>query len=640
MRHIHFVVFVALCALALGCEQSDPADADGAGGESAAGGGSAAGAGGSTGSAGGGPSVGDGAGGEGAGGEAAGGEAAGGGGDEMPPDDLCIPSRPEWDATIRPRVETLCGDCHGETPQFGSPYGLLDYEALLVGEPGRRRVDRIAARLRIGTMPPASKPQPTGDERRTIIDWATCGEDDSPPDGPVMGGFDVDRPVLGDPGEPPEDTDFFEVRADEFPVRKNWSNHYECFTVTAPVNEERFIRRIETVIDDARVLHHTVLIPGESALEPGTHGRCDNDNPLELLYGWAPGQGALHFEEGGIRLRPGETLTLQIHYNNSAGHEDVRDSSGVRIYHGPVEGPEVGMVTLGPLGFAIPPRSVGEAEGYCQLPRDTQLIASFPHMHEMGERFEQTIVRKDGTTEPLITLLGWDFESQFIYETPVDLEAGDAIITRCTFRNEYDRPLRFGPNTEDEMCFNFAYISPPLERGICDGPNPNRLPPYEAGRCAPASSEGIEPPVVIGDLVQGSTPDQSGGGLPSGLMVLDTLGIYLPTFNLGPVMLDPDQSRIAARGFLEINEGVMALDVLADVFFSDGALGFDQEINISLAGEVSEGSGSAASLSPTCGEGFDAFRYTTLPGGGIEIAAGVRMFNNTIPVALRFVPLP
>ena len=119
------------------------------------------------------------------------------------------------------------------------------------------------------------------------------------------GAFDADRDIIPQSDPPMVGVDFFELRAQAFKVGPDEDDRYECFTFELPITEERFIRRIETVVGDARVLHHAILIP-EGQGEPGTHGPCDEENPLSLVYGWAPGQGALQFPEGGIRIRPGQ----------------------------------------------------------------------------------------------------------------------------------------------------------------------------------------------------------------------------------------------------------------------------------------------------------------------------------------------
>ena len=89
----------------------------------------------------------------------------------------------------------------------------------------------------------------------------------------------------------------------------------------------------------------------------GTHSKCEEDNPFDMLYAWAPGGAALQFAEGGIRLSPGQALTRAIHYNNSGQYEGTADRSGVRIYHGPTEG-LVAVLSLGPVGLQRLPHVV------------------------------------------------------------------------------------------------------------------------------------------------------------------------------------------------------------------------------------------------------------------------------------------
>ena len=190
-------------------------------------------------------------------------------------------------------------------------------------------------------------------------------------------------------------------------------------------------------------------------------------------------------------IQPGQRYTLQIHYNNAAAHEDVRDSSGVRIHHGPVEGPEVSMLTFGPLGFNIPANSTKTVDGWCRLPSDTTILYSFPHMHGTGSGFDAALLaggdREEDTS--IVRLDGWDFDSQYIYQTPTPLKAGDVVRTSCTFTNNTDDNVRFGPDTADEMCFNFAYVSPPAPVSFCNQNDPPIDYVYSPGECA---SPGVE----------------------------------------------------------------------------------------------------------------------------------------------------
>lgn len=555
----------------------------------------------------------------------------------------CVPSAAEWQAGLGEHVKTLCGDCHGETLQFGASATLTGYDGLIAGKEGERLVDLLAQRLGNGTMPPAAQPQPTAEVRKALIQWATCDTTGEIIE-PNPGGIGSNRPILDDSAGPPAGTDFFDLRAPDFEVQQDWSNRYECFTFEAPTDAPRYIRRIETLIGDARVLHHTVLIPG-GGRAPGEHGPCNADNPLNLIYGWAPGQGALHFDEGGMLLRPGQKLTLQVHYNNAAGHPDVKDASGVRIYHGPVEGPEINMLALGPIDFQVPANQMAEATGYCRLPQDTRIIASFPHMHEIGASFEQVVLRggPDGPAEPIISLDGWSFDAQYIYETPVALAAGDVVRTTCRFRNETDRMVRSGANTEDEMCFNFAYVSPPLPNNYCNSGAPaEAVPLYEPGVCAPDGADEVSVPQVSARLVIGAPEAPTGGELRDGTWVLSAGRLFLPATNLGPITIDADATTIVGQGLLAIDGDGLIIDSQIAVHLVTSVTDFDQLIGISVGADwaLDGADPTSIALSPTCGDSnlIESVRFST-DGGSLTFQLAVDLGPAVLTVELDFDPV-
>lgn len=524
---------------------------------------------------------------------------------------VCEPSAEGW-GTVAPIFEARCGACHGAEPKFGAPFPL---SALSDLTPARATL--AAEALSSGAMPPAGQSPLSAEERGALISWLTCGEAGEVSPTTPPGGFESTRPILSAPAEPPSGVDFFEVRANGFEVPSTRSDHYECFTVRAPLTEERFIRRIETIIGDARVLHHAVLIPEDGGRAPNTHSPCADDNAFALIYGWAPGQGALHFPEGGIRLAPGQALTLQIHYNNRAGYTDAIDNSGVRIYHAPPEGPEVAVVTLGPMEFEVPPRSRGEAVGYCELPADTRLVASFPHMHERGVRFEQVISRAwrerpvgEEGWEDVITLSGWDFESQYVYDTPMDLSEGDLIKTTCVYENTGDEPLRFGEKTEDEMCFNFAYISPPIGYTLC---NQRDLPArqYEPGACAPAEAAEWTPPEVQLALVAAAPPPTAQSVLlPPGRYWIDSAAAYVDPQLAAQYRFDLARSGARSQGAVRWGEaGEVLIDASSDLRVVAAGLSFTTRVAISALSAVSfnevapeDPAAGSLSLTASCGE--------------------------------------
>ena len=504
--------------------------------------------------------------------------------------ETCQPNIEQW-PQMQAILSESCGLCHGTEPQFGAPFSLMDYESFTP-----EHALRVAQSLSEGSMPPAGQEPLNAEERMSLYSWLSCGELGETPTPVPAGGFSSSRPLLTAPDELPSNVDFFELRADGFTVPTRRDDRYECFTISAPINEERFIRRVETIVDDARILHHVVVIPDAGGREPGTHSKCDEDNPFDMIYAWAPGQGALQFAEGGIRLSPGQALTLQIHYNNSAKYENTSDRSGVRIYHGPTEGPEVAVLTLGPVGFEVPPRSREEVTGYCELPQGTSLIASFPHMHEKGARFQQSVTRDwinqepsaDIVWEDVITLDGWDFESQYVYATEMDFAQGDLIKTSCVYENDSDEPLRFGEKTADEMCFNFAYISPPIPVSLC---NQSTLPAqrYIPGECAPSeSSTWAPPPVEVRFEAGESRALSASSALPTGQYWIDEAIAIVPSDVVEQYRFDLVESGARGRGIaVWTDEQNVILDLNSEMRLVAAGLSFTERLDLSLEGTVS-----------------------------------------------------
>ncbi|MEZ4462441.1 MAG: hypothetical protein R3E66_22505 [bacterium] len=376
----------------------------------------------------------------------------------------CVPSEAAF-ATIQPFLQEGCQTCHGATPTFGAPMPLVDYSAMVAGAEGERVVDKMVARLVNKTMPPANAPPLTHQGLDTLTEWASCGM--AHPDHTI--GLNANKPPLTAPAQAPN-LPSFDVTASDYALGQNELDRYQCFVVRTPLNERRIIRRIEPVIDDARVVHH-FLVKLQSGNPAETSFACPGFPPGDsYAYVWGPGQAPLQFPDGGIVMEPGDAFVLQIHYNNGAGAANVRDSSGIRVYHDAVAGPEYALAEIGPgVGFpSIPAGQTGSSSQDCTVNTDVSLFATWPHMHEIGSAFDQS-VRRSGTNaiESIIALAGWAFEAQIIYDTPMALNAGDRISTGCEWENTKNFTVFPGLGSSDEMCFSFMYVTPPIE-GFCN----------------------------------------------------------------------------------------------------------------------------------------------------------------------------
>jgi hypothetical protein len=474
----------------------------------------------------------------------------------------CVPDEQRWENTVAPQINEFCGSCHGEELRFGAPVSLTSYAELLEGEEGSRQVDRIAARVAFRTMPPTGMPHLPDDIVESIVDWASCGEIE-----PELGsGLQVDAPVFVADEEPSsEDWQVLDLLADEFPIAAEDLDVYECFGFDIDLDVEKFVRRLEIVIDRDEVLHHMILLKDVEKNSPvGRHGCPGMPPSSQYIYAWAPGTGAVEFPGGGLRIGPGDRYQLQIHYNNGAALPDVTDSSGVRLYLDAPEGTEYGMFAPGPLQFEIPGRTTQEVIGSCTATEDFEILAGMPHMHETGEGFSQRIERADGTEEPLIQLMGWSFETQLFYRLNKQIRAGDKIWTQCTFHNPNNGPVRSGPNTADEMCFNFMYVTPPPTARYCsDSGDVVEDIVYERGECMEGA--GVEEPALVrGRFVVGSPPVLAGGEIVEGIYELSDFAIWRDSADIPIGTLDLVKSFILAKGQVVISDGQAFLDVVSE----------------------------------------------------------------------------
>ena len=102
------------------------------------------------------------------------------------------PAAARFGEKVEPILEAYCLGCHGN----GIKKGGVDLDGLDADE--ARRHDRklwlaVLKNVRSGIMPPADKPQPTGEERRALDDWIKYGAFEIDPADPDPGRVTVRR---------------------------------------------------------------------------------------------------------------------------------------------------------------------------------------------------------------------------------------------------------------------------------------------------------------------------------------------------------------------------------------------------------------------------------------------------------------
>ncbi len=523
----------------------------------------------------------------------------------------CVPDRGAWASSIEPSVQRHCGSCHGETPDFGAPYSLTDLDFLLTPfAGGQRPVDRMAALVHAGQMPPPALARMPDETARAIVEWASCGELTVTEQ---TGLTSTASPWLA-PATGPAGLETLDLTASEFVVSPTTRDLYRCFVFDVPTTEDRFIRRFEMIFDRTEVLHHLVLLRDTDGTAPDEDYDCLGAMPTgsQYLYAWAPGQGAVEFPEGGLRLRPGERYVMQIHYNNGVGLPDVSDSSGVRLFLAPPEGDEYGMLAIGPVSFEIPARSSQTAGSYCTVREESRMIAGMPHMHEVGTSFHEHIESgAGGRRRDLIDIENWDFDTQLFYALPATLEPGDRIYTECTWDNPGSERVTTGPRTDDEMCFNFAYITPPPTALFCDeGDGPPSDVPYAPGTCAPSGASADVPVQTLPWREGIASSPLAGGAVPDGHWTLTGGEILVSALTTPLGTVDLARTFTLARGQATTSGGTFSFDAATHVFIQATAgASFGRPGAISFAGEWSPTT-SPATVARTCPDvGTTSFEY-------------------------------
>lgn len=359
----------------------------------------------------------------------------------------CTPNAAVFDANVAPLLESGCAQCHGAETRYGAPYSLVTYDDLMTGE----RYNAVLETLMDRSMPPENADALVHADRDALVVWASCGTLHPP----VDDGLEASRSIYVADGAAPATSTPIEITANNESVGVNILDEYRSFDFRDLVSSDRFIRRMEPIIDESRVLHHITL---------------KDDDTGVYYYAWAPGTGPMQFPEGGIRITPDTELEIEIHYNNGAGVPDVLDSSGIRLWLDEPVGTEWAIAAPQSWLIDVPPFGTDITQSTCMVDEPFTVLASMPHMHETGSAFSHTVRRADGSEETLISLTGWSFEAQYIYDIGVDLLPGDELTLRCEYQNDGSDRVVGGLGTSDEMCFDFMFVTPPEAGQQCAGP--------------------------------------------------------------------------------------------------------------------------------------------------------------------------
>ena len=373
---------------------------------------------------------------------------------------------------IEPIIHLNCMPCH--RPGQAGPFSLITYEDV------SRKGEFIARVTKDRYMPPW-KADPGFQQYRnarslsdTDIDLIQSWVLDGMPKGKAQKRSKGQKEKLSF-----DKPDLSLIIGEPYKIPNTGTDDFRFFNVQSGLSGDKFLRKIEFIPGNKRLVHHSRLMTDTTHKVRDIHGLSANDprvNQFEkyppvdkFLYGWVPGNFAIEFPNGtGKRLYKESDIIVNIHYSPNR-RENQQDQSTINFYFTEEDSlREVYSlaiaeqnITNGP--FVIPANETKTFYSkFGPIPIDISAVAVLPHMHFLGKTFRAFAVTPDGDAIFLIKIDNWDFNWQETYQFSKlqKIPRGSSIFVEATFDNTMQNPanptrppktVTYGWETASEM---------------------------------------------------------------------------------------------------------------------------------------------------------------------------------------------
>jgi len=389
-----------------------------------------------------------------------------------------VPAKPTFTKDILPIMQKSCQECH--RPDAMAPMSLLTYEE---ARPWARSIkEKVVTRY----MPPWHIDRTVGEyypdpslsdaEIATIARWVDGGAPKgNPADAPAPRVFPPANSWVF--GEEPD----LVVTSSGFNVPALAADQYPKIDVPTGLTEDRYIKWMQVIPEDPKVLHHVLIyalqseaatgaVLGEQRRSPGSRGNS-------LLTEYARGNDGDIFTDGTAKLlKAGSKLRFSFHYHPN-GEKPVNEHAKIGFKFFP-KGytPKYLISTRGissPTELAIPPGDPNaRSDAYFRLDEPARLVSFQPHMHYRGKRMTLEAILPSGEVELLtdVARFVWTWQITYSYKNPPAFPKNTVLHMTAFHDNsrankENPDPTAFvgwGDRTIDEMnigWLDFYYIS-------------------------------------------------------------------------------------------------------------------------------------------------------------------------------------
>ena len=383
---------------------------------------------------------------------------------DFPARDQHVSNVPDYATDVAPILEEKCVSCHLEGGI--APFAMDSHMMIQGWSPMMKEV------IMTKRMPPAQVDPSVNhftnarymnpDQLQTLIHWIDAGA--------PRGNSEVDPlarvrspETVWELGEP----DYI-VEVPAFTVPATGVLDYENVTINLPFEEDIWVRSIQHVPGDRRVLHHLLsyIVPADYD-ERIVEG--ENDSYREFLEGYAPGkdESVTYPENSGMFIPKGSAVQMSLHYT-TFGKEAV-DKTLLGLYFAD-EKPDHQYSTYslshGGRNIVIPPRANEHKMSASYVFEDEVMLHGLrPHMHYRGKYMRMGVIYPDGTKDEIINVPDYNFAWQPTYRLadPMLLPAGSRVMIEGAFDNSQynlgnpdpDAEVRGGAQSWDEMFIGY-----------------------------------------------------------------------------------------------------------------------------------------------------------------------------------------
>lgn len=233
-----------------------------------------------------------------------------------------------------------------------------------------------------------------------------------------------------------------------------------CKTMKVPSDVTLDVRKWKVTMPEGS--HHFILYRSDANLADGFGPCTEMNDRVFVTASQTPGAFETEYPEGlALPLFAGEQLILETHWSNATGaaitgqveveahtmpHEDVTD------YVQTVLAPYADFVIPPVTNDYVDGAEVSETPGF-------NVIALSSHTHSRATKvtIDRTV---NGTTSRVYENTDWHAPVIENFSPPLVSAAGNKLRLECTWNNETNAPITFGPTAADEMCIAILTFYP------------------------------------------------------------------------------------------------------------------------------------------------------------------------------------